>query len=168
MEIKLDREKAARYGINMTDVQNVIQTGVGQSPVSTVYVGERTYPLTVRYTANTRNDPDALGNLLVNTSNGVQVPLSQIANIRVRSGESTVTRENGERNLTIRIDNRDPDLTSYLKEAQARIDSKVHYDHDRVRLEWGGQFENQKRAESRLLVILGMGMGLMLILLTVG
>ena len=168
IEIKLDHEKAARYGINMTDVQNVIQTGVGQSPVSTVYVGERTYPLTVRYTANTRNDPDALGNLLVNTSNGAQVPLSQIANIRVRSGESTVTRENGERNLTIRIDNRDPDLTSYLKEAQARIGSKVHYDHDRVRLEWGGQFENQKRAESRLMVILGMVMGLMLILLTVG
>ena len=168
IEIKLDHEKAARYGINMTDVQNVIQTGVGQSPVSTVYVGERTYPLTVRYTANTRNDPDALGNLLVNTSSGVQVPLSQIAAIRVRQGESTVTRENGERNLTIRIDNRDPDLTSYLKIAQTRIAEKVHFDPDRVRLEWGGQFENQKRAESRLLVILGMVMGLMLILLTVG
>jgi cobalt-zinc-cadmium resistance protein CzcA len=168
IEIKLDHEKAARYGINMTDVQNVIQTGVGQSPVSTVYVGERTYPLTVRYMANTRNDPDALGNLLVNTSSGMQVPLSQITKISVRSGESTVTRENGERNLTIRIDNRDPDLTTYLKQAQARIDAKVHYDHDRVRLEWGGQFENQKRAESRLLVILGMVMGLMLILLTVG
>ena len=168
IEIKLDHEKAARYGINMTDVQNVIQTGVGQSPVSTVYVGERTYPLTVRYTANTRNDPNALGNLLVNTSSGVQVPLSQIAAIRVRQGESTVTRENGERNLTIRIDNRDPDLTSYLKDAQARIAEKVKFDPDRVRLEWGGQFENQKRAESRLLVILGMVMGLMLILLTVG
>ena len=168
IEIKLDHEKAARYGINMTDVQNVIQTGVGQSPVSTVYVGEKTYPLTVRYTAATRNDPTALGNLLVNTSSGVQVPLSQIATVRVRSGESTVTRENGQRNLTIRIDNRDPDLTSYLKEAQRQIDQKVHFDHDKVRLEWGGQFENQKRAESRLLVILGMVMGLMLILLTIG
>ena len=168
IEIKLDHEKAARYGINMTDVQNVIQTGVGQSPVSTVYVGERTYPLTVRYTADTRNNPQALGDLLVNTSSGIQVPLSQIASIRVRSGESTVTRENGQRNLTIRIDNRDPDLTSYLKVAQSRIDEKVHYDRDRVRLEWGGQFENQKRAESRLLIILGMVMGLMLILLTIG
>jgi cobalt-zinc-cadmium resistance protein CzcA len=168
IEIKLDHAKAARYGINMTDVQNVIQTGVGQAPVSTVYVGERTYPLTVRYVADARHDPQALSNLLVNTSSGIQVPLSQIATIRVRSGESTVTRENGKRNLTIRIDNRDPDLTSYLKEAQARIDQKVHYDHDQVRLEWGGQFENQRRAESRLLVILGMVMGLMLLLLTVG
>jgi len=168
IEIKLDHEKAARYGINMTDVQNVIQTGVGQAPVSTVYVGERTYPLTARFIPAARNQPEALANLFVNTNSGMQVPLAQIADIRVRSGESTITRENGQRNLTIRIDNRDPDLTSYLKEAQAKIASKVHYDPDKVRLEWGGQFENQRRAESRLLIILGMVMGLMLILLTVG
>jgi cobalt-zinc-cadmium resistance protein CzcA len=168
IEIKLDHDKAARYGINMTDVQNVIQTGVGQAPVSTVYVGERTYPLTVRFTPQTRNTPDALANLFVTTSNGMQIPLAQIASVAVRSGESTITRENGQRNLTIRIDNRDPDLTSYLEQAQARIAAQVHYDHDRVRLEWGGQFENQRRAESRLLVILAMVMGLMLILLTIG
>jgi len=168
IEIKLDREKAARYGINMTDVQNVIQTGVGQAPVSTVYVGERTYPLTVRFAAAARSSPEALRNLLVKTTSAAQVPLAQIATIRERSGESTITRENGQRNLTIRIDNRDPDLTSYLERAQARIASGVHYDHDKVRLEWGGQFENQRRAESRLLVIMAMVLGLMLILLTVG
>src|ERR1700736_4758126 len=168
IEIKLDREKAARYGINMADVQNVIQTGVGQAPVSTVYVGEKTYPLTVRFTPETRSQPGALGNLFVNTSSGMQVPLSQIATVGVRTGESTITRENGQRNLTIRIDNGNPDLTSYLEEAQAKIASRVHFEHDKIRLEWGGQFENQRRAESRLLVILGMVMGLMLILLTVG
>jgi cobalt-zinc-cadmium resistance protein CzcA len=168
IEIKLDHEKAARYGVNMTDVQNVIQTGVGQAPVSTVYVGERIYPLTVRYTEDTRNSPDALGNLLVNTSGGVQVPLSQLADIRMRSGESTVTRENGQRNLTIRIDNRDRDLTSYLEEAQKKIGERVHFDRNKIRLEWGGQFENQRRAEARLLVILGLVMGMMLIFLTVG
>src|SRR5580692_2435925 len=168
IEIKLDRAKAARYGITMADVQNVIQTGVGQAPVSTVYVGERTYPLTVRYLPGARNDPDVLGNLSVHTSGGMNVPLAQIADIHVRQGESTVTRENGERNLTIRVDNRDRDLTSYLNEAQAKIARQVHFDPHRIRLEWGGQFENQRRAESRLLVILGMVMGLMLILLTVG
>ncbi len=168
VEIKLDRAKAARYGINMSDVENVIQTGVGQSPVSTVYVGERTYPLTVRYVHAARDNPDVLANLTVRTASGLLVPLAQIADIRVRSGESTVTRENGQRNLTIRIDNRDRDLTSYLNEAQAKIARQVHFDPNRIRLEWGGQFENQRRAESRLLVILGMVMGLMLILLTVG
>src|ERR1700689_3334865 len=168
MEIKLDHEKAARFGVNMADVQNVIQTGVGQAPVSTVYVGQRTYPLTVRFTEGARNSPEALGNLLVNTSSGAQVPLSQLAEIRVRSGESTVTRENGQRNLTIRIDNRDRDLTSYLAEAQAKIASQVHFDRTKIRLEWGGQFENQRRAEARLLVILALVMGMMLIFLTIG
>jgi cobalt-zinc-cadmium resistance protein CzcA len=168
IEVKLDHEKAARYGVNMTDVQNVIQTGVGQAPVSTVYVGERTYPLTVRYTEDTRNSPEALGNLAVDTASGAQVPLSQLAEIRERSGESTVTRENGQRNLTIRIDNRDRDLTSYLEEAQKKIDARVRLDRNKIRLEWGGQFENQRRAEARLLVILGLVMGMMLIFLTVG
>jgi cobalt-zinc-cadmium resistance protein CzcA len=168
VEIQLDHEKAARFGVNMTDVQNIIQTGVGQFPVSTVYVAERTYPLTVRFTPESRDGPDALGNLPVLTAGGAQVPLSQIADIRVRSGESTVTRENGSRNLTIRIDNRDRDLTSYLEDAQAKIAAKVHFDKNAIRLEWAGQFENQRRAEARLLVILGLVMGLMLIFLTIG
>jgi len=168
IEIKLDHEKAARYGVNMSDLQNLIQTGVGQSRVSTVYVGERTYPVTVRFTEESRNTPGALGDLFVNAAGGAKVPLSQLAEIRVRSGESTVTRENGQRNLTIRIDNRDRDLTSYLEEAQAKIASRLHFDHSKIRLEWGGQFENQRRAEARLLVILALVMGMMLLFLTVG
>jgi heavy metal efflux system protein len=168
IEIKLDRERAARYGLNMNDVLNVIQTGVGQAPVSTVYVGEKTYPLTVRFTEASRNQPEALGSLSLNTSSGQQVPLSAIADVRLRVGESTVTRENGQRNLTIRIDNRERDLTSYLNEAQAKIAARVHFDPNKIRLEWGGQFENQRRAESRLLLILGILMITMLILLTVG
>jgi cobalt-zinc-cadmium resistance protein CzcA len=168
IEIKLDRERAARYGLNMNDVLNVIQTGVGQAPVSTVYVGEKTYPLTVRFTEASRNQPEVLGSLSINTSSGQQVPLSAIADVRLRVGESTVTRENGQRNLTIRIDNRERDLTSYLNEAQAKIAARVHFDPNKIRLEWGGQFENQRRAESRLLLILGILMITMLILLTVG
>ena len=168
INIAVDREKAARYGINITDVQNVIQTGVGQAPVSTVFVGERVYNLTVRFGAASRDSPESLANLQVHTSAGLQVPLSQVADIRVQSGESTITRENGQRNLTIRIDNRDRDLTSYLEEAQQKIAARVHFDPKKVRLEWGGQFENQRRAESRLAVILGLVMGMMLIFLTIG
>ena len=168
IEVKLDREKAARYGIGMTDVVNVIQTGVGQAPVSTVYVGERTYPLTVRFITSARDRPEVLASLLVNTANGLQVPLSQVADVRIRLGESVVTREMSQRNLTIRIDNRDRDLSSYLAEAQSKTAEQVRFDPARIRLEWGGQFENQRRAEARLLLILGMVLGLMLIFLTVG
>ena len=168
INIKVDRVKAARYGINITNIQSVIQTGVGQAPVSTVFVGERIYNLTVRFSAASRDRPESLASLPVHTSSGQQVPLSQVAEIRVQSGESTITRENSERNLTIRIDNRDRDLTSYLKEAQEKIAARVHFDPARIRLEWAGQFENQRRAESRLVVILGLVMGLMLIFLTIG
>ncbi len=168
IEIKLDREKAARYGVSMTDLENVIQTGVGQAPVSTVYVGERVYNLTVRYTEATRNSPEALRNLFVNTANGAQIPLSQIADIRLRSGESIVTREMGQRNLTISIGNPNRDLTSYLEEAQRKIAEQVHFDKSRIRIEWGGQFENQRRAEARLMIILALVMGLMLMFLTIG
>jgi cobalt-zinc-cadmium resistance protein CzcA len=168
INISVDREKAARYGINIADVQNVIQTGVGQAPVSTVYVGERVYNLTVRFTPDSRDSPDALANLTVHTASGMQVPLSQVAEVRVQTGESTITRENGRRNITIRIDNRDRDLTSYLNEARAKITARVHFDPTKIQLEWGGQFENQRRAEARLLVILGLVMGMMLIFLTIG
>ncbi len=168
INITVDREKAARFGLNIADVQNVIQTGVGQAPVSTVYVGERVYNLTVRFVAASRDRPETLASLPLHTSSGMQVPLSQVADIRVQSGESTITRENGQRNLTIRIDNRDRDLTSYLAEAQAKITARVHFDPNQVRLEWGGQFENQRRAEARLLVILGLVLGMMLIFLTIG
>ena len=168
IEIKLDHDKAARYGINMSDVQNVIQTGIGQAPVSTVYVGERTYPLTVRFDESARANAAAIGDLPVAATGGAQVPLAQVADVRERVGESTITRENGQRNLTIAIDNRDRDLTSYLAEVQAKIAAQVQFDPHRIRLEWGGQFENQRRAESRLLIILGLVMGLMLIFLTIG
>jgi cobalt-zinc-cadmium resistance protein CzcA len=137
-------------------------------PVSTVYVGERVYNLTVRFIAASRDRPETLANLPLHTASGMQVPLSQVTDIRVQSGESTITRENGQRNLTIRIDNRDRDLTSYLAEAQAKIAARVHFDPNKVRLEWGGQFENQRRAEARLLVILGLVLGMMLIFLTIG
>jgi heavy metal efflux system protein len=168
INISVDREKAARYGINVADVQNLIQTGVGQAPVSTVYVGERVYNLTVRFVAASRDSPDSLARLSLHTASGAQIPLAQVADVRVQSGESTITRENGQRNLTIRIDDRDRDLTSYLEEAQRKIAARVHLDPARVHLEWGGQFENQRRAEARLLVILGLVMGMMLIFLTIG
>jgi cobalt-zinc-cadmium resistance protein CzcA len=168
INIVVDRERAARYGINLVDLQNVIQTGVGQAPVSTVFVGERVYNIAVRFVAASRDSPGSLANLPVHTASGMQVPLSQVAEIRVQSGESTITRENGQRNLTIGIDNRDRDLTSYLNEAQQKIAARVHFNPKKVRLEWSGQFENQRRAESRLVVILGLVMLLMLIFLTIG
>jgi cobalt-zinc-cadmium resistance protein CzcA len=163
--IETDRTAAARYGINISDITNLIQTGVGGAAVTQVYVGDRTYDLTVRFPLNARFDPDALGNLPLTSSTGARVPLSQVATITQRNGEGTITRENNHRNLTVRIDLADRDMASYLAEVKDRIAQTVRFDEAKYRLEFGGQFENQERAQRRFTLILGLVLGVMLLLL---
>lgn len=165
--IDVDRAAAARYGINVSDITNLIQTGVGGAPVSKVYVADRTYDVTVRFTQETRNSPEALGNLIINTAGGAQVQLSQVANIRAQTGESTISHEMSRRNLIVRIDNRDRALSDYLMEAKKKIGQSVKFDNSTYHLEWGGQFENQERAETRLTFIMGIVLALMLMFLFV-
>jgi heavy metal efflux system protein len=163
--IEADRAAASRYGINISDITNLIQTGVGGAAVTQVYVGDRIYDVSVRFPLNYRYDPEALGNLTLTNSGGMQVPLSQVAKIKQRNGESTITRENNHRNLTIRIDLADRDLVSYLAEVKDKIAQSVHFDASRYHLEFGGQFENQERAQRRFTLILGLVLGIMTILL---
>ncbi|MGA2964122.1 MAG: efflux RND transporter permease subunit, partial [Candidatus Korobacteraceae bacterium] len=91
--IDIDRAAAARYGINVSDITNLIQTGVGGAAVSKVYVADRTYDVTVRFPKETRNSPEAIGKLALTTISGAQVPLSQVARIKLQSGEGTIAHE---------------------------------------------------------------------------
>jgi cobalt-zinc-cadmium resistance protein CzcA len=154
--IKVDRAAAARYGINAADIASLIQTAVGGAPVSQVYVEDRIYNVTAALPRADKSGPAAIGNLLLNSSSGARIPLSQLADIHLASGESTIAHEMNERELTIRVDNRDRDLASYLKEAEQRIAHDVHFDKHKVHLEWAGQFENQQRAQARLIFILSL------------
>ncbi|MFI5399087.1 MAG: efflux RND transporter permease subunit [Candidatus Binatia bacterium] len=163
--IDIDRAAAARYGINVSDITALIQTGVGGAPVSTVYVADRTYGIAVRFPKDCRNSPEALGNLVLTTSGGAQIPLSQVANIKLQTGENTITHEMAHRELLVRVDNRDRALSDYLAEAQRKIDQSVRFDRDKYRLEWGGQFENQQRAQARLTLIMGLVLSLMFVFL---
>ncbi|MDR3454572.1 MAG: CusA/CzcA family heavy metal efflux RND transporter [Rhodoferax sp.] len=163
--IKVDREKAARFGINAADIAALIQTGVGGAPVTTVYVGDRIYNVTVRFPKSSKSGTEALGNLFLNSSSGAKIALSQVASITLQTGESTISHEGSERQITVRVDNRGRDLTSYLAEAQKRIDSEVKFDPQKFHLEWAGQFENERRAQARLVVILGGVLLLMAVLL---
>lgn len=165
MVVKIDREAAARFGINAADIAALIQTGVGGAPVTPVFVGDRSYNVTVRFPKNSKGGPEALGNLFLNSSSGAKIPLSQVASIALQTGESTISHEGTERQITVRIDNRGRDLTSYLAEAQQRIDREVKFNPADVRLEWAGQFENERRAQARLVVILGLVILLMAVLL---
>jgi cobalt-zinc-cadmium resistance protein CzcA len=163
--IETDRAAAARYGINVSDITNLIQTGIGGAAVTQVYVGDRVYDLTVRFPLDTRYDPEALGNLTLTSASGTQIPLSQVATITQRNGEGTITRWNNRRNLTIRIDLADRDLVSYLAEVKERIAQSVQFDQSKYRLEYGGQFENQERAQRGFTLILGLVLAVMTLLL---
>ena len=165
VRIDVDRAAAARLGINVADVMALIQTGIGGSPVAQVYIENRHYDISARFLNSSRNDPRAIGDLTLPTSSGANVALAQIAKIGFAEGETTITREMSRRHLTVRLNLRGRDLSSFLTEAQARIERDIPYDHGRYEIHWGGQFENQQRAQARLALILPMVLALMFVML---
>ena len=165
VRITVDRAEAARFGINVADIADLIGTGIGGKPVSQLFINERHYDIAVRFANEARNDPAAMGNLVLTSSTGARIPLAQVATIQLDDGESTITREMGKRHLTVRLDLRGRDLASFLSEAKKKIDSGVKYDHSSFQIAWGGQFENQQRAQARLALILPMVLALMFLLL---
>jgi cobalt-zinc-cadmium resistance protein CzcA len=165
LSIVADRDAAARYGINVSDISNLIQTAIGGSPITQVYVADRIYNVTARVSNETANSVEAVGELPLTSSTGAQVPLKQVASITLKSGESTIAHERSKRQLTIRIDNRDRALSEYLADAQQQIDAKVKFDAQNCHLEWAGTFENQQRAQARLIVVMGLVLAIMAVLL---
>jgi cobalt-zinc-cadmium resistance protein CzcA len=165
IRIEVDREAAARYGINMADIADLIEIAIGGRAVAQVYRAERRYDIAVRFVDAARNSPEAIGNLTLTAPGGARIPLSEVARIALRTGESTITRESNRRHLTVKINLRGRDLSSFLAEAQGRIEREVHYDHAAYSLVWGGQFENQQRAQRRLALILPVVLALILLLL---
>jgi len=165
LTIVADRDAAARYGINIADISSLIQTAIGGAPITQVYVGDRVYNVTARVANAVANNIEAIGALPLTSASGAQVPLKLVARIGVQTGESTIAHEQNQRELTIRVDNRDRALSEYLADAQQQIDAKVHFDKQEYRLEWAGTFENQQRAQARLVIVLGMVLAIMAVLL---
>lgn len=165
LQIKANRAAIARYGLNITDVAELIEVAVGGKAVSQIFTGDRVYDISCRYQEDARNTPEKISNLMLTTAEGVKIPLSQVASIQLATGESTITREMGHRHLTVRLNLRGTDLTTFLRTAQTRISQEVQYDKSRTTIAWGGQFENRNRAYSRLAVIVPMALALMFLLL---
>jgi cobalt-zinc-cadmium resistance protein CzcA len=163
--IEADRAAAARYGVNVADIMNLVQNAVGGAPITQIYNGDQTHNITIRLPAEVASSPQKLGALVLTSSSGAQTPLALLAHIRLQTGESTISHEEGRRQLTIRIDNRGRALSQYLADAQKRIDTQVHFDRARYHLEWAGQFENQQRAQARLSVVMGLVLLVMAVLL---
>ena len=165
VRIEVDRGAAARYGIKVADIADLIGTGIGGAPVAQLFIEERRYDIAVRFKADARDDPEAIGRLMLSSPSGQRIALAQVASIRLDNGESTITREMGKRHLTVRLNLRGRDLASFLDEAKQKIEAGVRYDHSRIQLAWGGQFENQQRAQARLMLIMPMVLVIMFVLL---
>lgn len=154
LRIKADRAKIAQYGLNVSDVAELIEVALGGKAVSQVFIGNRVYDVTCRYAESFRDTPEHIGNLMLTSCNGAAIPLSSVAEIETSLGASSIMREMGKRYLTVRLNLRGRDLTSFLDEAQSKIDSELAYDHTETQIRWDGQFENQNRAYRRLAVII--------------
>ena len=165
LQIIANRDRIAQYGLNVSDVADLIELAIGGKAISQIFVGSKSYDVICRFDDASRNSPERIGNLLLTTDAGTKIPLSQVADIRMTTGASTITREMNKRHLTVRVNLRGVDLTAFLNKANKIIDREVKYDHDQVHLKWAGQFENQHRAYSRLAAVVPLALGIMLLLL---
>lgn len=165
LQIHMDRDAIARYGLNVSDVSDLIEIAIGGKAISRIFQGDRMYDITCKYKEEARNSPEKIAGLMLTSATGAKIPLSQVADIRMSTGESTITREMNKRHLTVKLNLRGRDLSSFLKDAQSAIEKNVKYDHHKYHIKWGGQFENQNRAYSRLAVIIPLALSIMFILL---
>ncbi|MDE3048830.1 MAG: efflux RND transporter permease subunit [Nitrospirota bacterium] len=162
--IQVDREASARYGLQVADVNAVVQAAVGGQAVTQVYEGERLFDLVVRFLPEFRQDVDAIGNILVSTPNGARIPLKQVASITTQTGAFIIYRENNERYIPIKFSVRDRDLQSTVEEAQARLAKEVSLPQ-RYRMEWAGQYDQLKEEQSRLAMVVPISLVIILFLL---
>ncbi len=160
-----DRLKAARYGISINDVTDVINSAIGDAPLTSVIEGDRFYNATLRIDNTQRSNLQLLGQIPMITGDGSAIPLAEIAHIRLQMGESSIAHEMGERQITLQVDNGNRPMSLYLDDAQKLIDQNVHYDHQKFRLEWAGTFQEAQHAQVRLVAALGVMFAVMLGLL---
>ncbi|MCX5720460.1 MAG: CusA/CzcA family heavy metal efflux RND transporter [Nitrospirae bacterium] len=162
--IQVDREASARYGLQVSDVNAVVQAAVGGQAVTQVYEGERLFDLVVRFLPEFRQDVDAIGNILVSTPDGARIPLKQVATITTQTGAFIIYRENNERYIPIKFSVRDRDLQSTVEEAQALLVKEVSLP-ERYRMEWAGQYDQLKEEQKRLAMVVPISLMIILFLL---
>jgi cobalt-zinc-cadmium resistance protein CzcA len=162
--VRPDRATIARLGLNVEDVQSVVETAVGGKSVTQIYEGDKHFELQLRYPEERRNSVETIGAILVRTPGGARIPLSQIAAIDTIEGPSQISREAGQRRIGVECNITGRDLGGFVAEARRAIGRGVALPPGYF-LDWGGQFENQQRAMQRLAVILPATIGLILLLL---
>ena len=163
LRVVVDRQALARYGVRSKQVTDLIAAAAGL-PVGEVIEPDRRFPLVVRLPESYRDDPDAIGRLLVPTARGERLPLTRLARIERVEGPSTVQREWGVRRIIVQANVRGRDLGSFVAEAERRIDAEVELPPG-YHVEFGGQYEHLIRASNRLMIVVPVALGLILLLL---
>ena len=152
LNVTVDRQKAARYQINVADVQDAIQTAAGGNALTQVLQGEARYDLVLRYLPEYRNQKEAIENIRLLSPTGERVSLGQLCNIEERDGASEIYREGNERYVAIKYSVRGRDLGSAVEESIDKVGKQVQLPRG-YHIKWEGEYESQRRAEARLLII---------------
>ena len=166
LQIKLNQQELARYGVPAKVVTDIIES-IGSKPLGEVIEGQLRFPLVARLPEDLRAGASGVGSILIPTASGERLPLSRLADIRVIQGPSTITREWGQRRITVSANVRGRDIGSFVSEARQRIASDFKLPPGRYFVEFGGQFEHLQRAKTRLLIVVPVALLLIFSLLYV-
>ena len=149
----VDRDAAARFGINVADIQDAIESAVGGSAVTQVLDGEARYDVTVRYSPAFRTTPEAISDIRLLSPSGERVSLAQLTKLETADGAEQISRENGIRYVAVKYSVRDRDLGSTVEEAISKVSKQVALPPG-YKIDWAGEYESQKRSTRRLLIVL--------------
>ncbi len=152
LQIEVDRAKAARYGLNVADVEDVIETALGGKTATEIWEGEKKFAVAVRFNEQQRQIEN-IKNILVDASGGQRIPLSDLSTITTKSGQMNISRELGQRVVAIGVFIRDRDMGSLVAEMQQKVATNIQMPPG-YSVTWGGEFENQQRAMKRLAMII--------------
>jgi cobalt-zinc-cadmium resistance protein CzcA len=164
VQIAIDRQKIARYGIAVADVDEAIETALGGKTATQLWEGERRFDVTVRFPGAYRRELGAIRDVAVTTPDGAPIPLSELAEIRVGQGRAAINREANQRFVGIKMNVRGRDLGSFVRDAQAAVARAVTVPSG-FAVTWGGEFENQQRAMRRLAIVIPLSVLLIFVLL---
>lgn len=164
LQIKPDRAAISRYGINVGDVNELVESIVAGKEAGLVYEGEQRFNLVVRLEDETSRDIETIKSLLVPAPNGARVPLSQLADVQLVEGPAQISREDTRRRIGVELNVRGRDIGSFVAEAQEKIEQQVKLPPGYY-LTWGGTFENLQRASARLLIVVPLALFLIFVLL---
>lgn len=164
LTVNIDRSRIARYGLNISDVQKVIEIAVAGKSATKFYEENRSFDISVRLPEEKRNSLEAIKNLMITTKTGSNVPLEQLAEVKMIEGPVQISRQDGVRRIGIEMNIIGRDIGSFVAEAKQKIKEKVKLPAGYY-LTWGGQFENQQRAMNKLMIIGPVAIGLILLLL---